>query len=84
MKVILKRGPKGDKDWGEETPQQARQRARALGELHYITPKEEGDVIVVDAVEYYTMYTKGRGMKKFIGRANDRLQDAIALLEEGY
>ena len=58
MKVILKRGPKCDKDWGEETPQRARQRARALGELHYVTPKEGGDVIVVEASEYYSMYTR--------------------------
>ena len=53
MRVILKRGAKGDKDFGHESTARARQRAESLGWLHNVTPKEDGEVIVVDATEYY-------------------------------
>lgn len=53
MRVILKRGSKGDKDFGHESAGRARQRAESLGWLHAVQPVEEGDVIVVDATTYY-------------------------------
>jgi hypothetical protein len=53
MKVILKRGTKGDRDWGHESLRRARQRAESLGWLHNVVPQEEGDTIVVDATAYY-------------------------------
>ena len=53
MRVILKRGSKGDKDFGHESLQRARQRAESLGWLHNVTPQEDGDTIIVDATKYY-------------------------------
>ena len=53
MRVILKRGAKGDREFPHESTGRARQRAESLGWLHNVTPKEDGDVIVVDATEYY-------------------------------
>jgi hypothetical protein len=53
MKVILKRGIKGDKEFAPESAIRARQRAESLGWLHNVEPKEDGDTIVVDATTYY-------------------------------
>lgn len=53
MRVILKRGTKGDREFPHESTGRARQRAESLGWLHNVTPKEEGETIVVDATDYY-------------------------------
>lgn len=55
MRVILKRGTKGDKDFGHESTGRARQRAESLGWLHNVVPmdSEDGQTIVVDATRYY-------------------------------
>lgn len=53
MRVILKRGTKGDKDFGPESAGRARQRAESLGWLHAVQPVERDGVIVVDATTYY-------------------------------
>jgi hypothetical protein len=54
MRVILKRGPKGDREFPHESRQRAWQRAESLGWLHAVEPKYVGeDLIEVDASVYY-------------------------------
>ena len=53
MKVILKRGPKGDREFPQESRFRAWQRANSLAWLHGSSIKDEGDTLVVDAVSYY-------------------------------
>jgi len=53
MKVVLRRGEKGNLEWDHPDRKSAWRRASALADLHSVRIYEDQDKFVVDAAEWY-------------------------------
>jgi len=53
MKVILKRGKKGNLEWEHPDRKSAWMRANALADLHNATIYENQDTFIIDASKWY-------------------------------